>query len=524
MRAAREATKPVNKKSATLVTSALPRKRRFSGALVFVVETVSFRWPTFCLRLLGSLLLVGLATFACFEVFRVNQTTAGFVYLLCVLMIGAAWGLLEAIAASVAAMLFFNYYFLPPIRTFTISDSRNWVALFTFLFVSITASQLADRAKRRAGAIEAQQAEMEKLYSLGRAILLIEPGHSPARIITHQIARIFGFPAFALFDRSSGSIYHSGPENMPDINERLKEAATRGSRFVDKDLRVTVVPIQLGGQPVGSMAIREAALSDTALQSLLNLVAVGLEKARTQEASTRAEAARQSQELKSTLLDAIAHDFKTPLTSIKAASTSLLSSSPPLPAEKQELITIIDEEAGRLSRLVTEAIQMAWIEAGQLKLKRVATPVEKWVEETLRQLRPMTEGRKINLELPKHLPLVDMDFELMVLALRQILDNALKYSAAGAEITLNAKATEGRLELNVLDRGPGVAQEEREKIFERFYRGRSNRGRVTGSGIGLAIAREIVKAHGGEIEVKDNPAGGSIFSIVLPRTVEGKLQ
>lgn len=475
-----------------------------------------FRLASFSLRLVGSLLLIILTTVACFKVLRVNETTAGFAYILCVLGIAAAWGLVEAITSSIAAMLLFNYYFLPPLRTFTIADPQNWVALFAFLFVSITASQLADRAKRRTEVTQIQQLEMEKLYTLGRAILLIDSAQPPARGISHQIARIFGFPAFALYDRTAGAVYQSGPEDMPNVDEKLKEAALQGTLFVDRDRQVTVTAIQLGGLPIGSMALRGSALSDTALQSLSNLVAVGLEKARNQEAANRAEAARQSQELKSTLLDAIAHEFKTPLTSIKAASTSLLSAGFHPLEEKQELITIIDEEADRLSRLVTEAIQMARIEGGQLKLNRVVSSMPPLVEETLSQLRPLTEGRRIKIEFASDLPPADVDIELLELALRQILDNALKYSPPSAEITVKAQEERGRLVLSVLDRGPGIPEEDRHRVFEKFFRTSANRGQISGSGMGLTIAQEIINAHGGEIAVKDNPGGGSDFSIFLP--------
>ena len=482
----------------------------------FLFDLRRFRWATFSLRLLGSLVLTGLTTLACFKLLRVNAITAGFAYLLCVLAIAAAWGLMEAIAASIAAMLFFNYYFLPPVRTFTISDPQNWVALFTFLFVSITASQLADRAKRRAEETQIQQMEMEKLYTLGRSILLIETPQAPAREIAHQVARIFGFSAFALYDRGAGAVYRSGPEEMPGVSEKLREAAVQGTLFVDKTQQLTVTAIQLGGQPIGSMALRGSSLSDTALQSLSNLVAVGLERARVQESANRAEAARQSQELKSTLLDAIAHEFKTPLTSIKAASTSLLTAGNRPPEEKQELITIIDEEADRLSRLVTEAIQMARIEGGQLKLNRMETSLHTLVEETLSQFRPLTDGRKIRIEIAGDLPPADVDVEFLELALRQIVDNALKYSPPSTEITVKAQVARGGLALSVLDRGPGLAEGERRRVFEKFYRGGS-RTHVSGSGMGLTIAQEIVKAHGGEIVVKENPEGGSDFSIYLPR-------
>ena len=261
-------------------------------------------------RILVALGLIAAITFIFFRVLPVNATTTGFFYLVAILLIATAGGLVESTVASVVAMLCFNYFFLPPVGTFTIADPQNWVALFAFLVTSLTASQLSVRAKRRTREAIERQHEMERLYSVSRALLLTDPTRPMANQIVQNIAQAFEFPAVALYDRNSNEIYRAADGDLGEIEVKLREAALRSSSFREGNTRFTITPIRLGGQPIGSLAIRDSSLSDAALQSLLNLVAIGLERALSQEAVNRAEVARRSEELKSTLLDAITHEFQ----------------------------------------------------------------------------------------------------------------------------------------------------------------------------------------------------------------------
>jgi two-component system sensor histidine kinase KdpD len=301
------------------------------------------------------------------------------------------------------------------------------------------------------------------------------------------------------------------------MDDKLREVALQGTFLHEEARQLIVTAIRLGGEPIGSIALKGPLLSDTALQALSNLVAIGLEKVRGQEAANRAEAARQSEELKSTLLDAIAHEFKTPLTSIKAATSSMLSAPGTMPPEQVELVTIVDEEADRLSRLVTEAIQMARFEGGKLQLNLELHSPGSLIDASLQQIEALSNGRQIQKQIDDALPYVDVDPELIQLTIRHLIDNAMKYSSPAAPIRISARlAGNNVVSIAVADQGPGISLSEQSQIFEKFYRSPRVRDQVTGTGMGLAIAREILHAHGGELRVISSPGKGSEFQALLP--------
>ena len=460
--------------------------------------------------------IIAAITAVAFRLVPVNATTVGFAYVVAILFIAAHWGLTEALVGSFVAVACFNYYFLPPIRTFTVADPQNWVALIAFLATSITASHFSTQAKKRTLEAMDRQREMEKLYALSRSILLIEPTRPVPKQLAMQIAQSFAADAVALYDRDSDEFFRAGPEDFHDSDGRLRQAAVEGTLFRDEAARSVVTSVRLGAQPIGSLGIHGVELSDSALQGLSNLVAIGLERLRVQDAASKAEAARQSDELKSTLLDALAHEFKTPLTSIKAASTALLSSNALNPEQQRELVSIVDEETDRLSVLVTEAIQMARIEAGRVVLRRASHTVQDLVESALDKLRPAVEDRNVQVNIAAGLPPVWVDGELIEVALRQLIDNALKYSPPGSPVSLAAEAKDDRVIISVSDHGPGIPEAEQTRIFEKFYRAEASRHQIPGAGLGLVIAREIIHAHGGEIWVDSRPGQGATFQFFLP--------
>ncbi|MGH9396966.1 MAG: sensor histidine kinase [Terriglobia bacterium] len=477
---------------------------------------------TWALRFTGTLAIAAAITFVCFRAIPMGAAAAGFFFLVAIVAISAGWGLPEALVASAAAMFCFDYFFLPPIKTLGIRSSSHREAFVAFAAAAVAASLLAARGARHRGEHAGPQHEMERLYALSRAILLMDAAHPVAKQIAFKIAQIFELPALALYDRESGEILRAGPEDMPGIEDRLREVAVRGTLFEDARARITVTAIRLGGGPIGSIAWRGPEFSDGALHALSNLVAIGLERVRGQEAANEAEAARQSQELKSTLLDAIAHEFKTPLTSIKAATSALLATPMPPSLERQELVTIIDEEADRLARLVTGAIQMARVEGGKMQLTHGSYPVDALIRAALEAMQPRLEGRTVQVNIAAGLPAVMADGDLIVLALRQLVDNAVKYSPARSPLALHAKATERRVIISVADQGQGIAEAQQQRIFDKFYRVPVADGTGGGTGIGLAIAREILSAHAGDVWVESKLGEGSEFFISIPVSSQEK--
>jgi two-component system sensor histidine kinase KdpD len=465
----------------------------------------------------GAVIVAGI-TFLGYRVFPINATTQGFLYLIAILFFATSWGLTEAIVASVVAVLCFNYFFLPPVGTFTIADPQNWVALFAFLITAITASRLSAQAKRRALEVLEGQQEVERLYALSRAILLIDPAQSVAKQVANHIAQTFAAPAVVLYTRADQAFYRAGPEEFPGLDDQFQQAAAEGAQFY-KD-RIWITAIRLGGEPIGSVGICGVDLSDSALQSLANLAAIGLERARAQEASTKAEVARQSDELKSILLDAIAHEFQTPLTTIKAATSVMLADHPPAPEQRAELLHLVDEETQRLSSLVSDAIQMSRIEAGTIRLQPERIPAAVLVENVLRQKRSALAERSVVVNVPSDLPPLRVDPELIALALRQLVDNAIKYSGVNSVVEIAARRADGQVVLAVRDNGQGIPEVELPHVFEKFYRGRQSRGQISGAGLGLAIARTVVEAHGGKIWAESHAGQGAVFQLALPVSEE----
>jgi len=252
------------------------------------------------------------------------------------------------------------------------------------------------------------------------------------------------------------------------------------------------------------------------LEAVGSLVAISIERAGAIETLTRTEAARESEKLRSALLDSVTHEFRTPLTAIKLSVTSLLSPDPMGADAKQDLLTVINEETDRLNRLIGEAAEMAQLDAQQFELRRESHRVQEVIQAATQRSTKTLANREIRVQVQESLPLIHVDLERIADVLVQLLENAAKYSPSDTPITITAESKGKEVTISVGDQGPGIDDLEQSLIFEKFYRGRDQRYRVQGTGMGLAIAKAIVEAHGGTIGVTSQLGSGSVFYFSVP--------
>jgi two-component system sensor histidine kinase KdpD len=414
------------------------------------------------------------------HILHVNQTTVALSFLLAILAVSAVWGMVVSVAMSLVAVVAFNYYFLPPVGTLTIADPQNWVALFAFLVTSIVGSQLSSRIRTEADEAHQRRREVERLYQFSRKLLGEGNVIQLMNAIPDYIVESFEAGAAALFLPQKDKFYRSGFGAAHLDEEKMKQAFSLDEFSADAQQGQYFIPIRLGVRPIGSLGISGSQLSRQSLDAISTLVAIAIERARAVEQLGQTEAERQGERLKSALLDSITHDFRTPLTSMKAAVSSLLSWLPSDAKQTHELLSIINEECDRLNRLVEEAGEMAKLEAGEITLNLAAVPIEEIIQAALGHCSGSLGGRPVDLRIAADLPPVRADRERAKEALVQLIDNANLYSAKDQPITITAEPTGDTITTSVADRGPGIDEFEQTMIFDKFYRGKDQRYLVRG--------------------------------------------
>jgi len=444
---------------------------------------------------------------------HVNQTTVALMFLVMVLLTSAYWGLRYALLMAVVATAAFNFFFLPPFGTFTIADPQNWVALFAFLVTAVVASNLAERARREAEGAKQRRREVERLYGLSQRLLASDNVLELLNSLPQYVQDNFSARSVVAMAADHPTVYRSSLDAVFEEGV-LRSTLLRGEPITQGG--VSYVPLRLGMRTVGALGVSGADLSRETLDALGSLAGLAIERARALEALSKNRAEQEHERLRTALLDSVTHEFRTPLTSIKASITTLLSGAALDDRGRRDLLTVIDEETDRLNRLVGEAAEMAQLDSGKFKLDLESHSIEDALRPAIEDAKAALENHPVEVANSAKLPKVQMDVKRIREVIMHLLENAGKYSPVGAPITLTSEVKGDRLVTSVADRGPGIDSFEQPLIFEKFYRGQNQRYTAPGTGMGLAIAKVIVEAHGGTIGVVSQLGSGSVFSFSLP--------
>jgi two-component system, OmpR family, sensor histidine kinase KdpD len=460
------------------------------------------------------LALVAVIAYQC----HIKPLTAGLIDLVLVMLVAFRWGFTEAAFASIAAVVCLDFFYMPPIFSLYERDPQDWISSAIFAMVALLVSHYADRLRRQAIDTRNERIRLERLYLTSRDIIMMDRRQEVGAQLTSLIEDIFKVDAVALWDARELKMDKAGREIIPDEEVRsiyfheISENDAASCKFK----RV----LRLGVRPVGALYIAASVhgsyLDSRSVDAIASLSALALERAHSFIAESNAAAAKRSEQLRSTVLDGLAHAFKTPLATILTASSGLLE-IPQLEPSERELASLIEEEAERLTNLTNKVLQTAELNEGRLEvddekidLDQLLQQCEEWFVHTLAD-HPLHLAEEASVD---H---VWADSHLLQMALFQLLDNASKYARPASPITLRIESTDVEIVFSVHNEGSYIAPQERLRIFERFYRSPEAQFKASGTGIGLSVTKRIADAHRGRVWVESGPATDTTFFLTLPR-------
>jgi two-component system sensor histidine kinase KdpD len=452
-------------------------------------------------------------------VLHINLLTIGLLYLLIVVAVASLFGFWRASLISLLAVACLDYFFLPPIFHFDVADPQDWVALATFEVTALAISRFHGREMRVAREAARHRAEMEQLYELSRSSLLLDLRHPPGPQLTILIHRIFDARAVALYDAVTGGCTSLNcQDRMGDWDageeDLAKECYLRGTPQDDSSTQTWQRVLRAGPGPVGALVVR-GKLSPLVVDALASLAAIAIDRHQWFDKEERAENAKKGEQLRATVLDALAHQLKTPLTAVQTASSGLLELGG-LTESQCNLVTLINGEAVRLNELCTRLLKAVKLDARQVGLEADDVVILDLVSEVLAKYPDEQERNSIQVAVENPSLKVCADRELLAMILAQFIDNARKYSTAGTPITITARVSQTEFLISVHNFGSTIRIEDRERIFERFYRSPELKDSVPGTGIGLSVVRKAAEAHHGHVWVISDVKEGTTFFLSLP--------
>ncbi|MEO6235542.1 MAG: ATP-binding protein [Vicinamibacterales bacterium] len=464
-----------------------------------------------------------------------NPTTAALLLLLVVLATATAARLRVSIAISVAAMLAFNFFLLPPFNTLSIAEPQNWVALFVFVIVAISASHLSAAVRQRASEAETRKLEVIRLFDLSRDILLTTDSDRAIGDVARYVARRFELNpvAICLPGAAGWDLHQGGERSIEPSPDQLDQALARlrgpleydarqrayGGHVVlesEGDQRISLVPLRVGTKPVGLLATWRSQLDVGTLDALGGVVAIAIERAHFLAERKQSESLTQRADLASALLASFSHDLRTPVTSVRVAVTNLQDTALS-PEERRTQAQLALQQLDRLTQLFQDILDMARIDAAAVNPDRQWITLSDVVDAAIAHAGLILADRTLEID-ADGVSEVQVDPRLTATALAHVLENAARYSPVDTPIAARAWANAEGAHFIVRDHGPGLDASDLNHVFEPFYRSQKTR-HATGTGLGLAIARGLLAAEGGRVWCENVAGGGARFTIMVPSPV-----
>jgi two-component system sensor histidine kinase KdpD len=438
---------------------------------------------------------------------------APLLYLLIVVPTALLCGFWQAAIVSLCAVMTHGYFSTRQPQFNLAEDPSYSVTLLVFVLVALTVSRLSARVTGHAREAESRGGQMQDLYEFTRRTLQMNLHVEPGPQLAELVHEIFALEAVAVFDADLHQVYQAGIWSQ-DAQELAQNVYYFESSDDDQETGIGRRVVRLGTVPVGSLVVR-GETSPLTNNAIASLIAITFDRYRALANESRIETERRTEQLRATVLDSLAHAYKTPLTAIRAASTGLGEMGHLSPGQA-ELVGLIDEQTGLLNELTTRLLTTARLDAGEVAIHATQVGVASLIEEVVVSLRDRLASMKVALELEDDELTVSCDRQLMVMLLTQYVDNACKYSIFGTTITIRVTRQNSEAIFSVHSFGPVIPMADRERIFDRYYRSASYSNRAAGTGIGLSVAKRVALIHGGYVWVTSEEVEGTTFFAAIP--------
>ena len=462
------------------------------------------------------LVLFACVALICFSIVAhhyLNLAATVSVYLFVTLAIADKAGFVEASLVSVVATLCLDYYFTTPLFQFRVDRPENWIALAAFEGISLMVIRLSHRAHQHQLMAEKQGSEQKALHELCRDLLLLDWKQSPEQQLCVLIKRSFPLQGVALWNAYEDALSCFG--EAPNAQDATKAVYFSQRNYDDPSNHTSFRVLYFGSRAIGALMLYGHSIDSLSVNSIASITAMAIERTRLLAKEIDVEAERHSEQLRSALLDGLAHAFKTPLSTITVSSSGLLAAGQ-LSAQQTSLIDLINQEATRLSQLTSRLLRTSRLELRQIVLHEKRIDVQTLIDGVLDECAFQLRSRIVDVSVAPEITGVRCDSQLLTLALVQVLDNATKYSPQDSPIQISATSSKSQAILRIHNQGSYIPPSERQIVFTRFYRSSSVEHRAPGTGLGLSIAKKAVEAHGGKISVESDVQAGTSFVIAIP--------